>query len=86
MEKNLIPRWTVLILLMSCCTPLKIAAQTGGVSQQTAIPSSATPAANADSDKLNARFAAMEQAAALPSGVMEGNAHQPVNQTVVAIA
>src|SRR5580698_5534821 len=64
MKKNLILRWAVLILLISCCTPLKIAAQTGGTSPQTASPSSATPATNADSEKLNARLTAVEQAAA----------------------
>jgi len=58
MSKNLILRWAVLSILLSCCAPLRLSAQTGGTSPQ------ATPATNPTPENLNARLAAVEQAAA----------------------
>jgi ammonium transporter, Amt family len=57
MTKNLILRWVVLFSLLSCCTPLRLSAQTGGTSPQ------ATPATNQAPENINARLAAVEQAA-----------------------
>jgi Amt family ammonium transporter len=58
MKKNLILRWAVLLLIFSCGTPLRLAAQAGGASPQ------AAPATNPTPENVNARLAAVEQAAA----------------------
>ncbi len=66
MKKNLILRWVVLLLICSCCMPLKLAAQAGGTSPQaTPAPNSVmSPAATSAPDNTNARLVAVEQAAA----------------------
>lgn len=58
MSKNLILRLAVLLLIVSCCTPLRLSAQTGSTPPQT------TPATNPMPDNMNVRLAAVEQAAA----------------------
>ena len=58
MSKNLILRWAVLLLLLSCCIPLSVSAQAGGTTPQ------GTSATNPTPDNVNARLAAVEQAAA----------------------
>jgi ammonium transporter, Amt family len=58
MKKNLILRCTVLLILCCYFTPLKLVAQTSS------IPSQTSPTTNPTSDNVNARLAAVEQAAA----------------------
>src|ERR1700690_3718135 len=58
MKKNLILRCTVLLILCCYFTPLKLVAQTSS------IPSQTSPTTNPTSDDVNARLAAVEQAAA----------------------
>jgi Amt family ammonium transporter len=64
MNKNLILRWAVLLLLFGCCSPLKLAAQTGGMAPQTNPATNSSPTTGSASDNTNARLAAVEQAAA----------------------
>ena len=58
MKKNLILRCTVLLILCCYFTPLKLVAQTSS------IPSQTSPTTNPTADNVNARLAAVEQAAA----------------------
>jgi Amt family ammonium transporter len=64
MNKNLILRWGVLLLLFSCCCPLKLAAQTGGMAPQANPTTNSSAAPGTAPENTNARLAAVEQAAA----------------------